>query len=503
MKKRILAVFLVVAVLMSLLCACGETTTTTETASNEITVGISQDLDDSLDPYQMTAAGTREVMFNVFEGLIKPDSSGDYVDAVASEHSISDDGLVYTFTLRDGVIFHNGEVCTTDDVLYSLETCAATTVTSTVAAALADITDVQVDGNQIIITLASPNSDFLALLSNVYIVPADYEDQATQPVGTGPFKFVSRSVQESVVLEKNEDYYGTAAYLDRVTYKVYEDTNALITALESGALDLVAHLTSDQVNNLTNGYNVLEGAMNLVQALYLNNAVEPFDNMLVRQALCYAIDVDALMELTSDGHGFKVGSSMYPNFTKYFDETLAEAYAYDKEKALELLAEAGYADGFSFTITVPSNYQQHVDTAEVIAVQLAEVGITVTIEKVEWATWLDVVYANHDFEATVVGFDASYLSASALLARWCSDSSKNMINYCNEEYDTIYAQAQACVNDEEQTALYKQCLQILSDTAANVYLRDLEDFVAINPNLDGFVFYPLYVIDMSTIYYVN
>ncbi len=521
MKKRILAVFLALAVLASLLCACGdatnqtsqssdETTTSsgqtsddTSNSSNEITVGIAQDLDDSLDPYQMTAAGTREVMFNVFEGLIKPDSEGNYVDAVASEHSISEDGLTYTFTLREGVVFHNGEICTTDDVLYSLETCAATTVTSTVAEALSAIESTQVDGDQIIITLSAPNSDFLALLSNVYIVPADYEDQATQPVGTGPFKFVSRSVQENVILEKNEDYYGQCAYLDKVTYKIYEDATALITALEGGALDLVAHLTSDQVNNLTNGYTVLEGTMNLVQALYLNNAVEPFDNELVRQALCYAVDVDAMLELTADGYGTKVGSSMYPNFAKYFDASLADAYAYDPEKAVELLEEAGYGDGFTFTITVPSNYQQHVDSAIVVAEQLSAVGINAEIEQVEWSTWLSDVYANRDFDATVVGFDASYLSASAMLARWCSDNGKNMINYSNAEYDAVYAQAQATVDDEEQTALYKQCLQILSDTAANVYLQDLVDFVAINPNLEGFEFYPLYVIDMSTLYFVD
>ena len=100
-------------------------------------------------------------------------------------------------------------------------------------------------------------------MANVSIVPEHYQKQATSPVGTGPFQFASRSVQENVILEKHEAHYGTPASLDRVTYKIYEDGNALFTALNSGALDLVAHLTSDQVGNLSNGYTVLEGTMNL------------------------------------------------------------------------------------------------------------------------------------------------------------------------------------------------------------------------------------------------
>ena len=258
---------------------------------------------------------------------------------------------------------------------------------------------------------------------------------------------------------------------------------------------------SDQVGNLSNGYTVLEGTMNLVQALYLNHQVQPFDNVLVRQAMCYAVDVDAMLDLTADGHGTKVGSSMYPAFTKYFEPTLADRYPHDVDKAKELLGQAGYSDGFEFTIKVPSNYAPHVNTAVVLAEQLKAVGITAQIQQVDWNTWLTEVYGNRDFEATVVGFDASTLNASSLLARWVSDNGKNMINYSNADYDAAFAAAQASTDDQERTALYKQCLQILSDTAANVYLQDLADFVAIRPELEGFQFYPLYVMDMSTIHY--
>lgn len=521
MKKRILAVFLGLAILTCLLSACGEATTENPGSSdettassgepqvsgdrasaNEIIVGIPQDLD-SLDPYQMGTAGTREVLFNVFEGLVKLSSDGSYVDAVASSHSVSEDGLTYTFTLRDGVLFHNGEAVTTEDVLHSFEACAASTVNEAVAAALS-AAQITAEGNDIIITLPEPNSDFLAYVSNAYITPADYNDQGTAPVGTGPFRFVSYSVQESFVIEKNPDYYGTPAYLDKVTFKIFDSTEAELLALDAGSIDLCAHLQYDQISTLNNGYTVLDSTMNLAVALYLNNAVEPFDNELVRQALCWAIDVDEVMAFATGGQGVKIGSSMFPNFTKYFDASLADNYGYDVEKAKQLLAEAGYEDGFSFTITYATEYEHpYGDMAAVIQQQLALVGITVELNPIEWASWYSDVYQGRDFESTLVGFDTSVLTASGMLQRWTSGAANNMIGYSNPEYDATFEAAQSTQDDAEQTALYKKCLQILSDTAANVYIQDLAEYVVINPALEGYEFYPLYILDMSTVRYTD
>ena len=509
MSKKRIAALLSAAVLACSLSITGfgatqetEAGSDIKTASSgetvEFVVGIPQDLDDSLDPYQITAAGTREVMFNVFEGLVKPDPDGNFVDAVASSHEISEDGLTYTFTVRDGVIFHNGAQCTADDVLYSFETCAASTTSTAVAGALSDIADISADGNVVAITLNAANSSFLSTVSSVSIVPKDYDSQATAPVGTGPFRFVSRSVQDKVVFERNNDYYGEKPALSKVTCKIYEDNNALFTAVDSGALDMAFHLTVDQVNNLTNGYNVIEGEMNLVQALYLNNAAAPFDDVKVRQALCYAIDVDAILALTEDGHGAKLGSSVYPSFAKYFDESLVDAYPYDPAKASELLNEAG-ASGLSFTIRVPGNYTPHVNTAIVIAEMLAAVGVNASIEQVDWQTWLSDVYQGRNFEATVIGFDAAYLSPDALLQRWVSTDGSNMIGYSNPDYDEALAKAQSTTDDSEQTEAYKAAAKILSDTAANVYIQDLADFVALNPEFTGYEFYPLYAVDFSKI----
>lgn len=160
MKKRIFALFLSALLLTTVLCACGDekseeaggigsngTSSSGEPVTGgELVVGISQDLGDSLDPYQMTAAGTREVLFNVYEGLVKPNVSGEYVPAVASDSTVSEDGLTYTFPLREGVLFHNGEAVTAEDVIYSFETCAETTVDTALAAALSSVEDISAEG---------------------------------------------------------------------------------------------------------------------------------------------------------------------------------------------------------------------------------------------------------------------------------------------------------------------------------------------------------------------
>lgn len=513
MKKRTLALLLSAALMAMALSACGgqksddsgsDDANSSRADSNEIVVGIAQDLGDSLDPYQMTAAGTREILFNVYEGLYKPNAAGDFVPAVAEDYTVSEDGLTYTFTLRDGVLFHNGDTVDVDDVVYSFNTCAATTEDTALSAALSNVANVEAaDEKTVNVTLAAPDSDFMAYVASVYIVPDDYTDQVTAPVGTGPFKFVSRSVQENVILDKFDEYWGEGAKVDRVTCKIYEDTTAMITALNAGSIDIVAHMTADQVNSLSDQYTYLEGTMNLVQALYLNNAVEPLNDVRVRQALSYAIDVDAVLDLTADGHGTKLGSSMYPAFTKYFDDSLTDYYAYDPEKAKELLAEAGYADGFDLDITVPSNYTPHVNAGQVIAEQLTAVGINAKLVEVEWDTWLKDVYAGRNFESTVIGFDASNLTANALLQRWTSDADKNMINFSDSTYDELIAAANATTDDAERTQLYLDAERILTEQAANVYLQDLADFVAINKNLTGYEFYPLYVIDLSNIAYVS
>lgn len=472
--------------------------TATEDDLSKITIGIPQDID-SLDPHMATSAGSREILFNIYEGLVKPDQDGNLKPAIASDYTISDDGKVYTFTLRDGVKFHDGQTVTAEDVKYSIERNAGTDGTDPLISAFSNIESVEVqDDSTIVMTLKEANTEFLAYMT-VAIIPAANEDPEANPIGTGPYKFVSRSPQENVVLTKFDEYWGEPAYIQDVVLKIEANSDAIVMDLEGGSIDLFARVTSAQVSQLSDKFDIYEGTMNLVQALYLNNAKAPFDNEKVRQALCYAIDPQTIMDFVSDGKGTELGSSMYPSFAKYFDASLNDTYNQDIDKAKELLAEAGYADGFDFTITVPSNYTQHVDTAQVIVEELKEIGVNATIQEVEWNSWLEDVYTNRNFESTVVGVDASTLTAYAMLSRFESDAHNNFINYSNADYDKALEAAIAAVDDNEKTKYYKECEKILSETAANVYIQDLPEFVAVNKKFTGYTFYPLYAQDFSKI----
>ena len=508
MKKKILAVILVLGMLMALLAACGRKGGETppavkeRTTANEITIGIAQDLD-SLDPHLAVAAGTKEVMFNVFEGLVKPTSDGNLVPAVASNVSVEDGGLTYVFTLRQGVKFHNGKTVEMQDVLYSIRRCAGMLEDGAepLVPALAVIADIQGEGDTLTITLSEPNLEFLAYMT-LAILPADYDQQATAPVGTGPFKFVSRAAQDNVVLERFDDYWGTPAKLQKVTFKIIEDESGLVRGLQSGALDLVSHMTFTQISQLDkNDFHVEEGSMNLVQALYLNNSVKPFDDVRVRQALCYAIDKQGIIDMAFDGYGIPLGTSMFPSFGKYYDDSLTDYYPHDVAKAKELLAQAGYPNGFEMTITVPSNYQPHVDTAQVIVEQLKEAGITATIIPVEWDTWLSDVYGKSEFQSTITGLTSDNMTARKLLERFNTQAGNNFTKYNNPKYDELFAQAVAATDDAAQTAIYRQMERHLTENAANVYIQDMADLVAVRNGVKGLTFYPLYVLDVSTLYW--
>ena len=489
-------VMLLVSTLAIALCGCAGD----KVGESLITIGIPQDLDDSLDPHVAEGAGTREVLFNVFEGLVKPNSNGELIPAVASDYSINEDGTVYTFTLRKGVKFHNGSTVTAQDVKASLDKCAGTESGTPLVAAFSVVKEVNiVDEQTVEVVLNAPNTDFLPNMTAA-ILPADHLDASKDLVGTGPYKYVSRSPQENIILEAFDDYWGEKATIKQVVFKVIPNADTYVMNLEGGSIDMMARLSTVQASQLSDKFDVYEGTMNLVQGMYLNNAVKPFDDAKVRQALCYAVNVQEIMDFVSDGKGTETGSSMFPAFGKYYMPELNDTYNTDIDKAKELLAEAGYPDGFEFTLTVPSNYQQHIDTAQVIKEQLKKINVTANINLIEWDSWLSDVYVGREFEATVIGLDASTLSARAMLERFVSDSGKNFTNYNNSDYDAAFAAAVGSTDDAVQTENYKKCEEILSVDAANVYLQDLPNMVAVNKRFGGYEFYPLYVMDISKMY---
>lgn len=520
MKKKQLLSGVMALLLSASLCACGgsktaegtseaagesseaETSNTlsegTPVPGGSVVYGMTQDLA-SLDPHVDTDAGTRDVVFNLYEGLVKPTSDGGFIPAVASDYTISDDAKTYTFTLRDGITFHDGTPVTIEDVKYSIDRYAEIQGESS-AFSIMESVDI-VDEKTVEVHLSEGNSEFLANLTLAVLPKSNEANFETQPIGTGPFKFVSFTPGQSFVVEANEGYWNPELpYLDKVTFKIVADADTALTELQAGTLDVYQYMTEDQASTLTSGFNIVQGSINYVQGLFLNNNFEPFQDVRVRQAINYAVDKDMINEFLFSGKSHIIGTNMIPAFKKYYNEETESYYTRDVEKAKALLAEAGYENGFDLVITVPNNYAPHESTAQIIVENLKEVGINATINLIEFSTWVDDAYNGRNYQATVVAVDGT-LSPSSWLAKNLSTASNNFTNFNNADFDEAYTSALASIDDAEKVELYKKCQMILAEDAASVYIQDPANLVALNEKLDGYVFYPCAAQDMSLVYF--
>lgn len=470
-------------------------------STERIVVAVMQD-PDFLDPHRAAASGTYEMMFNVFEGLLKPDSKGNVIPAIAESYSISPDGLVYTFKLREGVKFHNGKEVTMNDVLYSLnrlkgsdEVRGLSSDFEKFVSKIEAISDRTVE-----ITLNTLNTDFLDKFINA-IIPADNPDHERNPIGTGPFKFVAYQPGQRVVIAKFNEYWNPDLPLvDEVEFRIIPDNQAALMSFMAGEVQMLPRLDAIQADILMDRYNLISAEQNMVQLMAMNLAREPFDDLKVRKAINLAIDKEEIIEIVANGYGTALGSNMSPIMERYYQEGLEDYYKTDVVAAKSLLAQAGYPEGFKTKITVPSNYQFHVDTAQVIVEQLKKVGITAEIELIEWSIWLDRVYTGRDYEMTIVGLTGK-LSAYDILKRYLSDYPRNFYNYFNPRYDELVNSAIKQTDIDKKAALFKQAQVLLTEEAVAVYIMDPNFIVALAPNLFGYNVYPLYVQDMSTLYY--
>jgi peptide/nickel transport system substrate-binding protein len=468
-----------------------------------VVVVIPQDLD-YLDPQLAVAAGTSEVLFNIFEGLLKPNEKGELYPAVAESYEISPDGLTYTFKLRSGVKFHNGQAVTSADVKFSYNRLAGIGTGKPLSTAFGSVQSIEApDPSTVVIKLKENNSSFLTALTAA-IIPNGYEDSNKQPVGTGPFKFKEYLPGQRLVVEKFADYYVKGVpSLDQVEFRIVTDPEAALLALKSGEVDIYPRIGTEKLEELDDAaYTKLSAPQNLVQLMTFNIARKPFDDIRVRQAINYAVDKDEIIQGVALGKGTKLGSNISPVLAKYYQPGLEDTYPTDIDKAKSLLAEAGYKDGFETTLSVPSNYQFHVDTAQVIAQQLEKIGIKVKIETVEWAVWLDRIYKGRDYDLTIIGLDGK-LNPYDILNKYLSDARNNFFNYKSEAFDETLKAAVKEIDDAKQVELYKKAQTILAQDAAAVYIMDPNLNVALSNKLAGYKQYPLYVQDLSTVYFTE
>ncbi len=530
MQKRILSLMLALAMMITAFAGCGGNTgsSSESTASQSAASGSSESSasseaqssqtsqssgeetvvrmnigsePDSLDPWQSAASDTEAIMHNVFEGLCLYDENGEIIPGLAESWDISEDGLTYTFHLRQGVTFHNGDAFDSADVLYSYNNFAGLDGNEAVSSDYEIVESVEApDEYTFVVHLSEPSASFLSVNIDS-ILPEGYDDQAANPVGTGPFKFVEYTPSQRIVLEKNDDYYDQdrMAQVDRVEFYIMTDTAAVVSALQSGTLD-IASISADDAAVLEGQFDIYNSPQNMVQIFALNNEFEPFSKKEVRQAINYCIDKDQIIDSVFGGYGTKLYTNFSPVMEVYYNSDLEGSYDTDVAQAQSLMEQAGYADGFEFTVKVPANYQAHIDTAQIIAQQLQQINITMNIETIEWATWLEDVYTNANYEGTIIGLTGK-LDPDDVLGRFESSYARNFYNYSNSEYDQLINDSVTELDEQTRIDNYKRCQEILTEDAVGVFICDPNLVVASRKDLKGYTFYPVTFHDMTKLYY--
>ena len=309
-----------------------------------------------LDPTSAAAGAIDSVLYsNVFEGLTRFASDGSIIPGLAQSWVISDDGLTYTFKLAEGVTFHDGTTMDAEDVKFSLDRARAEDSANAQKALFASIADVEaVDASTVKITLSAPNGSLLFNLAwgdAVIVAPESIENIKQAPVGTGAFKFANWVQGDNITLEKNADYWGTPAKLDKVTFKFISDPTAAFAAVMAEDVDVFAgYPAPENVPQFEADprFQVIVGNTEGETILSTNNKMPPFDNVKVREAMAHAIDRQAIIDGAMFGLGTPIGTHFAPHNPDYVDLTAGSAY--DPEKAKALLAEAGFAEGFTTTL---------------------------------------------------------------------------------------------------------------------------------------------------------
>jgi peptide/nickel transport system substrate-binding protein len=500
--KKILMMVCVSILALATLSSAGITEVAPETLSVPTVVRTNIGSEpDSLDPWKSAATDTEAIFHNVFEGLMLYNEEGEMVPGLAESVSISPDSLTYTFFLRNNVTFHNGKPFTSADVLYTYNNLTGMSGEKAVSSKFSLIKSISAtDDYTFTVALSKPSAAFLSLTS-IPILPKGYADQATNPIGTGPFRFVAYTPGQRVVLERNDQYYDKSRMpkIQRAEIYIMTDESAVVSALQSGQLDF-ASITAENANMLRSDYTIYNSPQNMVQVFALNNSDAILSDVRIRQAINYAVNKKDVIEGVFGGYATPLYSNFSPVMGMYYNDQLSSYYKTDLVKAKQLLAEAGYESGFPLTITVPANYQAHVDTAQIFSQQLAAIGIKVTIESIEWATWLDRVYSNAKYQSTIIGLTGK-LDPDSVLGRYVITYPRNFFRFSDARFDQLITQAKVETNDQKRIAMYKECQEILTEKAAAVFVCDPNLTVAARKDLKGYTFYPVGFMDLGKLYF--
>lgn len=485
--KPMLGVGMVVSLLLFLVSACsagaGDGTGRNQPARGDnqtLSIGLGA-APANLDMTQSAGAAIPQaLMYNIYEGLVKLDGNADVQPLLAKSWKISDDGRSYDFTLQSGVKFSNGDPFDADVVKFNLDRLPkwkANTPTD-----LAAIKSVQaVSPTEVKINLKRPDNNALFWLAGplgAMFSPKAIDDLANTAIGTGPYLLDKYNRGESLILKRNDSYWGTKAKLSQATLRYYSDANAPVNALRSGDLDAVYQSqAADQVKQFQSDkqFTVQIGVTTGITVMSMNNAEAPFNDKRVRQAIIYGVDRKAVNTTSTDGLGTVLGGPVPPTDPWYTD--LSKKYPYDPAKARQLLADAGHSK-LTVDFNVPSlPYAQTI--AQVVKSDLAKIGVTAKLHTQEFpAVWLDKTYTQHDYDLTVI----NHVEA------------RNVFNYSNPDYYWGYRDkavqqqlddAVAAPDKEKFNSLMKEAVNGIVDDAAADWLYNSPNVVIAKKSVIG------------------
>jgi len=427
----------------------------------------------TLEPTSLDISGTagqaipQVLLENVYEGLVRVNDDGTIEPSLAESFTVSDDGLTYSFTLRDAK-FHNGESVNADDVVWSLTRLLdddSTVVLPTQVAQFARVTEVSAEGNVVTLTLSERDNDLLYNLTQRggVIFQKDSTDFANTAIGTGPFTLAKWDKGNSITLERFEQYWGRRADTRTVVFRYFADATALSNAMLAGDIDVMTTVQSPEsleVFENRDDLKVLSGSTNCEVTLGMNNSRAPFNDVKVRTAVRQAIDKQALIDTAWAGYGTEIGSFVPP--TDPWFEDLTDVAPYDVSAAREALVAAGVDAGTPISLDVPPiNYATN--SSEFIAAALGQVGFDVTITPVTWEEWLDRVFTKADYDLTIV----CHIERNDMAIYANPDY---YFRFDNAEYQGLVSAAGTAATPKERTDNLRKAARILSEQSASDWL---------------------------------
>lgn len=445
---------------------------------------------DQLDPHSTTAYFSFQVLENVFDTLVQPDENLEMVPALAESWTTSEDQLTWTFTLREGVTWHDGSPFTADDVVYSFNRIIDEELANSWRFSAVESVEAT-DESTVTITVSSPSPNLLANIGGfkgVAIVQQENVESGeigTAPVGTGPFRVERYATGDSIELVANEDYWDGAPAVAGVTFEFIPEPTTAVAALQAGEIHWTDNLPPQQVASLSSDDSLELGQVgsNDYWYLALNQDREPYDDVDVRRAISYAIDREAITEATMYGNA-TVNQTAIPESSRYY--TPYDRYSHDVEEARSLLEGAGVAEGdLTLDLMVASDYPETVQAAQIIESQLSEVGIAVEIRTLDFGTWLDE-QGQGSYDMLMMGWLGNLDPDDFYFAQHHSEGANNFQGYSNPDVDALLEQGRVETDEDARKEIYDQVATQVADDASYIYLYNPDVVQAWSPQLEGY-----------------